>query len=39
MSAYADRFEALYSNFLLGYKEVMGDPPVDNKDSKYGSRN
>lgn len=25
MSAYADRYEELYSSFLLGYKEVSGD--------------
>jgi TP53 regulating kinase and related kinases len=31
MSAYADRFEALYSNFLLGYKEVSGDPQLTTK--------
>ena len=31
MSAYADRFEALYSNFLLGYKEVMAIPQLTTK--------
>lgn len=31
MSAYADRYEALYSNFLLGYKEVSGNAQLMTK--------
>lgn len=31
MSAYADRYEALYSNFLLGYEEVSDNPHLTAK--------